>query len=356
MNANDERAKREDVRGVMSGLSVTPLPDAEGVWRNIQAELAQPASAADRSTRWRVHPLVAIAASIAAVVVGATAGALRQFVAPSQWSVVPLEGAPAVDGAALRGEGQLSEGAWLETDAASVAQLAVGRIGTAEIGPESRVRLVRNGLTDHRLVLERGSIEAVIAAPPRLFFVETPAALATDLGCAYRLSVSEDGTSRLHVTVGWVELAKNGRTAIVPAGLIAEVAKDGAPGTPYVETLPHGAREALARLDGGRANDTDLGTLLEAMPAPDAAVVTRQQHGITLWHLAQRLEGEQRAWVVRRLAALSPPPEGVTTEGILALDRQMLDRWRRSLNPMWGEEAAPPWATLGRRIWMWVMD
>lgn len=345
-----------DVRDLMQGLPVTPLPDAERVWTAIEDELAAPGGKAAPGTRWNVRPVVAIAASLAAAVAGATAGALRQFVAPSEWSVVPLAGAPSVGGAALRGEGALVQGAWLETDATSVAQLAVGRIGTAEIGPDSRVRLLRNGLTDHRLVLERGSIEAVIAAPPRLFFVETPAALATDLGCAYRLSVSDDGTSRLHVTVGWVELAKNGRRAIVPAGLIAEVSKDGAPGTPYVEDLAEEARLALARLDAGRAGATDLATLLEAMPAPDAAVVTRQQHGITLWHLAQRLEGEERAWVVRRLASLSPPPAGVTTEGILALDRQMLDRWRRSLNPMWGEEAAPPWATLGRRLWMWVMD
>jgi hypothetical protein len=345
----------EDVRGKMKGLPVAELPDAERVWDSIAAELKAPALK-PREPRWNVRPAVAIAASVGAVFVGATAGALRQFVAPSQWNVVTLAGAPAVDGAALPGDGQLREGAWLETDASSVARLVVGRIGTAEVGPDSRVQMVRNGLTDHRLVLERGSIEAVIAAPPKLFFVETPAALATDLGCAYRLSVSETGTSRLHVTVGWVELAKDGRQAIVPAGLIAEVTRDGVPGTPYVEALALDAQLALARIDAGTATATDLATVLDAMPAPDAAVVTRQQHGITLWHLAQRLDGEDRARVVQRLAALSAPPEGVTMEGILALDRQMLDRWRRSLNPMWGEEAAPPWATLGRRLWMWIMD
>jgi hypothetical protein len=346
----------ENVRDLMKGVPTAPLPDAEGVWSAIQAELAKPSAATMPVRRWSVRPVVAVAASIGAVLVGATAGALRQFIAPSQWSVVTLAGAPALDGAAFRGEGQLTQGAWLETDSTSVAQLAVGRIGTAEIGPDSRVQLVRNGLTDHRLVLERGSIEAVIAAPPKLFFVETPAALATDLGCAYRLSVMEEGTTRLHVTVGWVELAKDGRRSIVPAGLIAEVARNGVPGTPYVEDLAVGARLALARLDAGTAHENDLAALLEAMPAPDAPVVVRQQHGITLWHLAQRLDGAERASVVRRLALLSPPPRGVSTEGILSLDRQMLDRWRRSLNPMWGEEAAPPWATLGRRLWMWAMD
>jgi hypothetical protein len=345
----------DDVKETMKGLPVSPLPDPDRVWDSIVAELKAPVANAPIS-RWNVRPAVAIAAGIGAVFIGATAGALRQFVAPSHWNVVTLAGAPAVDGSALAGDGRLNEGAWLETDARSVVRLAVGRIGTAEIGPDSRVRMIRNGLTDHRLVLERGSIEAVIAAPPKLFFVETPAALATDLGCAYRLSVSEAGTSRLHVTVGWVELAKNGRFAIVPAGLIAEVTRDGVPGTPFVEALALDAQLALARLDAGTATAADLATVLSAMPAPDAAVVTRQQHGITLWHLAQRVDGGARVRVVRRLATLSEPPEGVTMEGILALDRRMLDRWRRSLNPMWGEEAAPPWATLGRRLWMWIMD
>jgi hypothetical protein len=92
------------------------------------------------------------------------------------------------------------------------------------------------------------------------------------------------------------------------------------------------------------------------MATPNAAVVTRQQSGITLWHLLQRLAGAQRERVLDRLVALSPPPAEVTMEGIRRLDRQMLDRWRRELNPMWGEEAAPLWAAVGRRLWMWAMD
>lgn len=206
--------------------------------------------------------------------------------------------------------------------------------------------------------LERGTLEAVINAPPRLFFVKTPNAMATDLGCAYTLTVADDGSSTLHVTVGWVELSDGEQRAVVPAGLTAHVSADGTPSIPYAPALPPDAIAALARLSV-RSTSADVQLVLAALDAHDAplAPITRQQlSGITLWHLLQRVEGSDRVRVVAALESRAPRPEKVTTEGILALDRQMLDRWRRSLNPMWGEEAAPPWATLGRRLWMWVMD
>ncbi len=58
----------------------------------------------------------------------------------------------------------------------------------------------------HRLRLERGALQALILAPPGQFHVETPAAVATDLGCAYRIAVDERGDSELRVTSGWVSL------------------------------------------------------------------------------------------------------------------------------------------------------
>src|SRR3990172_6458320 len=109
-------------------------------------------------------------------------------------------------------------GEWLVTDAFSRAELSVGRIGTAEVGPNSRVQLDRGGLTQHRLTLEHGRLQVVISAPPRLFLVQTPSVLATDLGCAYTLEVDSAGASRLHVTAGWVELKQGDATSLVPAG------------------------------------------------------------------------------------------------------------------------------------------
>lgn len=323
----------------------TPLPDPEGSWRRIQQRLAAPAM--PRRVR-PVSPLFATAAGLAAVIVGAYVGVLWQYASPSQWRVVTV--------GPSQGPSTLGVGEWLETGPGDKLRLNVGRIGSADVGPESRLRREPGAWNAHRLELQRGSVDVVITAPPRLFFVKTPTAMATDLGCAYRLEVGEDGGSALHVTAGWVELAEAGRRSLVPAGMSALVGSDGVPGTPFVPTMDRAAQEALGRLDRGTAHAGDLPAVLAALPAPGAAVVTRQLYGITLWHLIERVAAPDRTVLVDALWRLAPPPPAVTREGIATLDRRMLDAWRRSLYPMWEEESVPILVALSRRFLLWALD
>jgi len=119
-----------------------------------------------------------------------------------------------VDNERVSESGQLHIGDWLETDGNSKARLAVGLIGEIEIEPNTLLRLVQANLTDHRIELKHGTIRATIWAPPRLFFVETPSAVAVDLGCAYTLVVDETGGSFLHVTSGYVALEFDGHESL----------------------------------------------------------------------------------------------------------------------------------------------
>ena len=75
----------------------------------------------------------------------------------------------------------------------SRAQIAVSSIGNVDIDENTRVRLLETRPTEHRLELARGKMSARIWAPPRLFFVDTPSAVAADLGCAYTLEVDDHG-------------------------------------------------------------------------------------------------------------------------------------------------------------------
>lgn len=332
-------------------LEQLPLARApEELWTGIRAQLDQaPVPLLRRPVR---SPWLAAAALLLAVGAGLAAGVLRHYAAPGRWPVLAVTGQPEAAGAVLAPADALDAGAWLATDSVSRAVLRVGRIGIAEIGPGSRVRIERGGITEHRLRLARGRLDATIAAPPRLFFVQTPTALATDLGCIYSLEVAEDGSSRLEVRAGWVELSHGGVRSLVPAGLVAEVRRDGHPGTPYPVEMPGPAQDALRRLDAGTGSQADLDAVLHAQYQPDHFVTLRLRSAVTLWHLLQRVEGSRRPAVYARLAGLAPPPAGVTREGILALDRPMLERWRKSLSPMWAEEPGPWWVRLGRQLWV----
>lgn len=331
-------------------LSLVPVP--ESVWDGIQAELTRPASGATGRTSWQTRSPWLIAATIAvAFGTGAVVGTYLRYAPPTTWSVTTLSGLPRIGTQSIPQAGRLPVGEWLETDPEARALLAVGRIGTVEVGPESRLKLSRARVTDQRLMLERGTIRAVISAPPRLFFVETPLALATDLGCAYTLNVDSTGASRLHVTQGWVELSDRGRVAIVPAGMVAEVQGSRGPGTPFAEDAPEPLRLALARIDAGHTGREALDSVLALLHGPDAFIIRRQRDGVTLWHLLQRSETTERAVIHDRLAALIPPPAGVTREGIQRLDRRMLERWREALSPLWSVEAQPWPERLSRKLW-----
>lgn len=329
-----------------------------GLWDRIQTELrSQTTHVPPRVTKRLVSPWLVAAAITLAVTGGVIVGDIRSYGAPGSWAVLPLSGTPLVGESPLTGAGALTAGEWLTTDATSRAELSVGRIGVAEVGPGSRVRLERGGWTEHRLTLERGSLSAAISAPPRLFFVQTPSALVTDLGCAYTLDVDSMGVGRLHVTAGWVELRKNDVVSVVPAGLMAEVEVAGKPGTPYPREMSGAAQAALHRLDAGTGDAADLDLVLEAQYTASHFVILRERSAITLWHLLQRVDTERRGVVYERLASLSPLPAGVTREGILGLDRPMLDRWLRDLSPMWSKAGLSEswWTRLSRRALEWVM-
>lgn len=345
----------DEVERAIRNLSRTSAP--EDLWPTVACALAEGSNAKKPSVFRRPvrSPMLAVAAGFLALLLGAYVGMYRLYRAPSQWSVSTVSGMPSLAGEQLLSTGRLATGQWLATDSVSAAKLEVGNIGEVVLGPDSRVRLDRGGALEHRLTLERGFIDAVITAPPRLFFVQTPTALATDLGCAYTLRVNGDGTTLIEVTAGWVELEQDGRVSLVPAGLIAEVEAGAGPGTPHPSWLSDTARSSLQRLDRGIGSSADLDRVLAELETSATAVTLRKERGITIWHLLQRVDPVLRERAYRQLQLLSPAPSDVTREGILALERPMLERWRRDLNPLWSEEAQPFFVRLARHLWDWTV-
>lgn len=315
----------EDLRRHIDDLP-REIPPARDLWPKIAAEVArldpkalsetQPnAVGSTRSTfrRWRMPLAIAAALAVAA---GLTW--LRPARPDGIWPVAPLAGTPRLGSDALLTPGRIAVGQWLETDASSRARVAIGSIGEVQLQPNSRLRLINAGASDHRLELARGTMSALIWAPPRLFFVETPAATAIDLGCAYTLSVDDAGAGTLRVTSGFVALEHAGREAIIPAGLTCLTRPGAGPGTPFSEKSAPELLGALQEFDAGRNEPAAIATI--------AAVATRGDE-VTLWHLLDRATPDLRASLYDRLAALQPPPADVSRDGILAGDRIMRLRW-----------------------------
>lgn len=330
------RREFEEVKvGIRLAEQLSCVAAPESLWSGIEAQLAGQKTLRSTRKAWNLR-VVAVAAML--VMVGGLGvwwflvRASKSQLSKSQltaWQVQSLNGAPQISKKKIGAQGQLGVGEWLETDASSRAQIAVGSIGRVDVDENTRVRLVETEPTEHRLELARGKLSAMIWAPPRLFFVDTPSAVAADLGCAYTLEVDDHGAGVLRVTSGWVALELKDRESMVPTGAACETRPGVGPGTPYFEDAPPSFRTELEKFD------FDDDAAVRASSLNSMIDTARPRDTLTLWHLLARVEGNDRERVYDKIAGFVPPPDGVTREGVLQLDQGMLDRWKDALEVSW---------------------
>jgi hypothetical protein len=245
------------------------------------------------------------------------------------WDVESLAGAPQVESNAFgqnTGTAKLGVGQTLVTDGRSKANISIADIGTVNVEPNTRLRLIAGGNGHNRLALDRGTIHAYIWALPGVFTVDTPSATAVDLGCSYTLQVDDSGAGLLRTRLGWVGFKLGGHEAFIPAGAVCATRPKVGPGTPYFDDASASFREALSKFDFAASTPEERSAELSKILAE-----SRQRDALTVWHLLARVGESERGSVYDRLATLVPPPSGVTRDGILRLDQNMLDSWWNQL-------------------------
>ena len=254
---------------------------------------------------------------------------VRSSKASAGWDVATLAGTPQVGSQILSGNhatSKLQVGQTLVTNSDSRASISDKDLGEIKVDPNSRVRLLETGERRKRIQLEVGTIHAAIWAPAGQFVVDTPSAVAVDLGCVYTLQVDDSGAGLLRTTMGWVGFKLNGHESFIPAGAVCRTRPKIGPGTPYFEDTSPAFREALTNFDFAKITLEERVRLLEML-----LTNSRKQDALTLWHLLPRVSDRERPGVYDRLAVLAPPPADVTREGVLRLDQKMLDSWWNSL-------------------------
>ena len=233
-NRKPEQRSEEQLAAALKRLPVVRAPDA--IWNSIEASLDNQAVRPERPQvrRWNLWAFAVTAAALALI-----AFALYRRSTPKvRWEVVRTTGTQAHKESVVAGD-------WLETDAKSTAEMRVGGIGTVQISPGTRLRIVTTKPNEHRLSLQHGEISASITAPPKLFFVETKSATAVDLGCQYDMKVDDEGNGLLRVTLGWVSFDWHGRESLVPSGASCRTRAYTGPGTPVFEDAPPALKAAL---------------------------------------------------------------------------------------------------------------
>ena len=136
--------------------------------------------------------------------------------------------------------------------------------------------------------------------------------------------------------MGWVAFQWHNLESFIPAGAACTTRPGHGPDTPHFLDAPQSLIEAVAQFDS-TGSDAELGTALAAARARDA---------LTLWHLLQRTQGDERARVFDRFHALVNLPPAVTREAILKGDRSATDAAWNALqlgDTSWWRTWQRPW-------------
>jgi hypothetical protein len=190
----------------------------------------------------------------------------------------------------------IAVGQTIETGAGGSARIEAAAVGQVELDSNSRLQILPANGGTQQFALRKGTMHALIWAPPSRFVVETPSAKTIDLGCAYTLTVLSDDSGLLRVQTGWVAFQAGARESFIPARAACHTRPRLGPGLPYFEDSSQTFQKAVFAFDGAGGRD-NLETIIR-----DA----RREDALTLWHLIVRTSGSDRDLVVRRFADLVP--------------------------------------------------
>ncbi len=156
--------------------------------------------------------------------------------------------------------------------------------------------------------------------------MNTPSAVAVDLGCAYALAVDEAGDGMLEVTLGWVALEGDDRVVTVPESAACHLYAGRGPGAPWFVDATPALQSAVERFE----------TTSEANHALDVILAeARPRDALTLWHLLARVRDTRRPDLSGRLVEMVGLPPGVTVNGVMNLDPSMLAAWWADIELDW---------------------
>jgi hypothetical protein len=142
------------------------------------------------------------------------------------------------------------------------------------------------------------------------------------------LEVDKAGNSKLEFLSGFVALERGGRESVVPAGASCLTMKGKGPGTPFSSVATPEFERALRSFDFGGGGSRAVKEMIEHAEYYDI---------LTLWHLLSQVTRADRPTVYDALAKFVSPPPGVTRDGIISLDNEMLERWRSSVDTAWSK-------------------
>jgi ferric-dicitrate binding protein FerR (iron transport regulator) len=270
------------------------------------------------SRKW-YWPAFSLAAAVVLIAITASILFWTAQAPKDRITATVLEGSLRINNVA-KAKGTVSVNERIETGPHDRARVQVAEIGLVEIEPSSVFTLLESRADRRRFRLDRGEVRVRISAPPAVFVIETPAARAIDLGCAYRLRIAPGGEGTIDVSDGWVEMDRGFEQTLVPAGAAAAFFADRISPAYMQDTNPV-FRDAM--LEWWRSEDLPVrrATLARAVSS-----ATRQD-AFTLLNMLHHALSEERRTIYDRLEGFVPAPPEVSRAAVLAGSPNAAEAW-----------------------------
>jgi len=234
------------------------------------------------------------------------------------WEIISITGQPKQNNSVLQKDDGFEDKATIETNESSSLSVIMPGLGRLLIEPSTIISRTKKS---NELKLDKGQIKKFEGDATDVLTVITPLAKLTELykGGAFKLSVNEEGNSKLIVESGWMIVSVKEFDSYVPKNFNCQISR-GRYAIPY----PSDSEPQLINLlqNFGGINDPSVGTIL---------TLATKKEAISIWHILQLISTENRSIGFDKLNELIPIPSSVTKAGILSLNKEMLLDWRQEI-------------------------
>lgn len=235
----------------------------------------------------------------------------------SPWKVRTLIGTVFINGR-VDEMGRWDEGTSLYVQQYSKVVVSIPNSGRMEVNESSLLILEKAKDDENTIVMKRGKIQIENTETQPDLAVEINKYSIHDRGGAVTITVDDAENIFISVELGFVEIKVEGRTLFVDEGYYCELLTGNSAATPYRLDAPDTLKQQIQLIDYQNGGDAVIQKVME---------LARDSDILTLLALIPKASGTYRAALYDRISKTYPPPGTITKDGIINLDKDMLEDW-----------------------------
>lgn len=235
----------------------------------------------------------------------------------SPWKVRTITGNVLINGQ-IRTNERWEENESMVTDSYSKAVINVPKTGRIEVDPNSFLILLRAKDNGNRIKFLKGSIRVINSNLLPYLTIEIENFLIYDRGGTFEITIDDNSYTNVTVEYGYLEIEQKGRKFFVDEGYTCQIRPNTHPGIPHRVDAPDELKSEIRKLDYEGGGDESVQKIISIATESDM---------LTLLGLIPKSSESYRAVLFNKISAYYPPPPGVTLEGIVKLDPDMLEKW-----------------------------